>query len=78
MVPVIVPPSARVPAPADWNGRAVKGSGEQIYFVKNGKLHWIPDVSTFLSLKLDFRLVVELQDHELNKYLVGEPLAHVD
>lgn len=63
--------------PAEWEGKAVKGDQKHIYYVKDMMLHWIPDVSTFLSLKLDFAQVMEVNDEELSKYKMGVHVKHV-
>jgi len=64
-------------APTEWEGKAIKGDQKHIYYVKDLTLHWIPDVSTFLSLKLDFAHVMEVSDEELSKYKMGEHVKHV-
>lgn len=67
-------PSRPVKAPAEWEGKAIRGNSRQVYIVKGGALHGIPDLDTFyaLGLKLDQIMVVE--DFELEKIYVAEPI----
>ncbi len=67
-------PSAALKAPAELNGKAVRGSSRQVYLVRNGVLHAVPDLATFQSLKLDLEKIVQLDDGDMRKYLHGEPL----
>eukprot|EP01038_Epipyxis_sp_PR26KG_P009574 gene9574-12897_t len=66
-----------IKTPNDWNGKAVRGKSRQIYYVKNSILHPVPDLPTFFSLKLTLESVMVVDDMELLKYYISEPLPRV-
>jgi sulfur transfer complex TusBCD TusB component (DsrH family) len=69
-------PATVVKVPSDLNGKAVRGSSRQVYLVKNGVLHAIPDLATFNSIKgLDLEKVTVLSDGDMARYGHGEPLS---
>ncbi len=61
----------------ELEGKAVRGNSRQIFLVREGTLHPIPDMDTFLALKLDLTHVVHLSDTELNMLKRGDPLEHM-
>ncbi len=68
-------PAVSVKVSAELEGKAVRGSSRQVYLVKNGVLHAIPDLDTFHSIKgLDLARITVLDDNDLRKYVYGEPL----
>jgi hypothetical protein len=72
-----VPPDVTVNALtkiADLEGKAVRGNSRKVYLVKNGMIHFIPDLATFTALNLSFEGIVVLPDHELAALKEGKPL----
>eukprot|EP00600_Ochromonadales_sp_CCMP1393_P010080 CAMPEP_0174957788 /NCGR_PEP_ID=MMETSP0004_2-20121128/2266_1 /TAXON_ID=420556 /ORGANISM="Ochromonas sp., Strain CCMP1393" /LENGTH=250 /DNA_ID=CAMNT_0016205935 /DNA_START=531 /DNA_END=1283 /DNA_ORIENTATION=- len=69
-----------VKAPADWEGRVIRGRGQrQIFLVKGGTLHGIPDLDTFMALGFDLEKdVLVVQDREVDALLIGDevPRTH--
>lgn len=56
------------------NGRAVKSSGREVYFVQNASLHLIPDLPTFFSLDLELEKVLAISESQLKNLPRGEPV----
>ena len=66
---------APVKASEELNGKAVRGkNSRQVYLVKNGVLHAVPDLATFNSLNLELEKIVVIEDYDMKKLLYGEPL----
>lgn len=60
----------------DYNGKAVKSSGREIYYVQNSTLRLVPDLPTFFSLNLELDQVIVLADGDLRKLPQGPPIAN--
>ena len=61
-----------------YNGKALKSSGREIYYVQNGTLRLIPDLPTFFSLNLDLANVIQLADADVKKLPHGPPVPKKD
>eukprot|EP01032_Pedospumella_encystans_P008576 gene8576-10162_t len=67
--------AAPVKAPADWEGKAVRGAGSrQVYIVKEGALRGVPDGDTFLALGFSFEKIMVVGDKEVEALWIGDPL----
>ena len=66
------------PAPplnlATLNGRAIKSSGREVYFVQNASLHLIPDLPTFFGLDLELEKVLAISEAQLKSLPKGGPV----
>jgi hypothetical protein len=61
----------------EWpEGSLVKGSGPEIYVIRSGQRHWIPDESTFTASGFDWNKIQVISDPELNAIPVGPALPH--
>jgi Glycosyltransferase family 10 (fucosyltransferase) C-term len=60
---------------ASYNGKALKSSGREIYYVQNGTLRLIPDLPTFFSLNLELANVIQLADTDVRRIPQGPPMA---
>ena len=64
----------REKAPSKYDNKAVRGSSDAIYLVRDGELHWIPDEATFISLHLKFDEVLSISDEDIGKFIIGTRL----
>ena len=63
----------------DYEGRIVRGQrGKELFFVQNGTLHSVPNMDTFLSLKIDISSVVAVPDADIKQMPMGLPLKKVE
>ncbi len=62
----------------DIEGKSVRGSGREIFLVRNKTLHSIPNMDTFYSLKLELDQILQLSQQELNRIPIGLPIAPID
>jgi len=46
----------------DYNGRAVRGNGREVYYVENNTLRSVPNLDTFFALKLELEKVVQISN----------------
>ena len=53
----------------------VKGSGPEIFLIKDGERRWITDSKTFDTYGFNYSQVKEIFDEELNNYLEGTPIT---
>ncbi|MFZ5559721.1 MAG: SpoIID/LytB domain-containing protein [Patescibacteria group bacterium] len=60
------------------DGTLIKGSGPEIYFIKNQKKHWIKSVDLFLKLGFKWKNVIKLSANEMNQYALGSVIGSVD
>ena len=56
---------------SQYNGKAIKSSGREVYYVQNGTLHLIPDLPTFFSLNLELEKVIQLADNDMRRLPLG-------
>jgi hypothetical protein len=56
---------------SQYNGKAIKSSGREIFFVQNGTLRLIPDLPTFFSLNLELEKVIQLSDSDVKRLPLG-------
>jgi len=62
-------------APKRWEGLALQNiDDKQIYAVKEGVLHAIPDFDTFHFLGFELEKIKQLRHDQLEHILIGEPL----
>ena len=62
----------------NYNNKAIKGTSEKVYLVKNGKKYWIPNEETAWAYDIYMYSVNSLTDEELNKIPEGEQLRFED
>ncbi|HEX2187235.1 MAG TPA: hypothetical protein VHN78_17235, partial [Chloroflexota bacterium] len=72
----VVLPLVAEPAPATSveHGTLVKGSGEDLFYVEQGTLRWVPSVEVLERRSIPWRLRV-LEDNALWRLPVGMPLS---
>lgn len=62
----------------EWENISVRPkNSKQVYLVKDGVLRPIPDIGTFLGLKLDFEKVKVIESHEFERMIVGEDMPRM-
>ena len=59
---------------AQYNGRAMKSGGREVFYVQNNSLHLIPDLPTFFSLELELEKVLTISDAEFKRLPMGFPI----
>lgn len=75
----IITPAVQIKAPAGWERKGVRAeNSRQIYYVKNGILHAVPDYPTFKSLMLVAEQIIVLGDLELENYITGDSVEKVN
>ncbi len=63
---------------SEWEKLAVRPkNSKQVYLVKDGVLRPIPDIGTFMGLKLDFDKVKVIEPHEFESMIVGEDMPRM-
>lgn len=59
----------------EYEGKVVRGQrGKELFFVQNGTLRSIPNMDTFMSLKIDVSSVITVPDGDIKQMKVGIPL----
>jgi hypothetical protein len=55
--------------------RAVRGSGDPIYILKDGKKHWVLNGETYKKLGYEFGEEEKIEQSELATYPPGKPIT---
>jgi hypothetical protein len=63
---------------AYYNGRAVRGSGREVYLVEKSKLRLVPSLDTFFALGLSLENVIQISDREFAQIEKGDALPYMD
>lgn len=72
------PDAKPIKAPADWEGKAVRGHGaRQVYIVKDGALRGVPDGDTFLAMGYTFEGIMVVGDKEVEGVWHGDMLPRI-
>lgn len=67
-----------IKAPPDWEGKAVRGSGQkQVFIVKQGALRGVPDADTFIAMGFTFDKVMVVGDKEIEAVWQGDMLPRI-
>eukprot|EP01031_Cornospumella_fuschlensis_P037806 gene37806-45928_t len=67
-------PDKQAPLSADMEGKTIRFAHDRtIYIVRKGILHAIPDLQTFISLKLDLNSVIVYDQELMGRFIIGDP-----
>jgi hypothetical protein len=55
-----------------YNGKAVRGNGKEVYYVKNNMLHPIPDLNTLFSLNISLKSVIQIIEREMGQMKITD------
>lgn len=61
-----------------YNGRAVRASGREVYWVEGGVMKLIPSLDTFFALNLSLADVIQISDREFRQIPKGTALPYMD
>lgn len=75
MAQVLHPYPTHSPVAPPDEGSLIQGAGDrQVYLFREGSLHGIPDIKTFLAMGFDFGNVKHVTGAELAKFQFGDPV----
>ena len=60
-----------------YNGRAIRASGREVYWVQDGQMRLIPSLDTFFALNLSLADVIQVSDREFRQIPKGANLEYM-
>lgn len=68
----------KVKLPPDWEHKALRSKKQrQVYYVKDGILHAVPDFDTFVGMKLQAEQIQVIEQAQLDTLIIGDPLPRM-
>ncbi len=68
----------KVKLPPDWENKALRSKKQrQVYYVKDGILHAIPDFDTFVGMKLQADQIHVIEQTQLDTLIIGDPMPRL-
>jgi hypothetical protein len=77
-VPVPQAPVTPTPEKREHKYRAVRGGGDQIFIIKDGKRHWVLNAQIYEKLGYRFGEEDRVEQSEIATYLPGETITTVN